>query len=187
MPIFEVRRGILGALIGGQWLPVSIRGGAVDGDEIEAGGNGEPVGDPVADDGEQSELDRVRSDLAGAEARLAEAEAARAAAEATAEQAAADAETARAQAQAAQLEAHRAGLLREHADIVPELVGGSTVEELAASVESSRAVYQRIRAQVEADVQAATVPAGAPPRPTPAERASTGSSLDKIVAGLQAR
>jgi hypothetical protein len=67
----------------------------------------------------------------------------------------AEAQAAATQAQALALEAQRGRLLAEHAGtIVPELVTGSTPEELAASIETAKGAYHTIANQVRASLQA---------------------------------
>jgi len=56
--------------------------------------------------------------------------------------------------------------LRAHPDVVPELVGGSSVAEIVASVEPARAAYQRVAGAVSSRVpvpEAPVVPAGNAP------------------------
>lgn len=86
------------------------------------------------------------------------------------------------------LQAHRRALLAEHAgQVVPELVAGSTADELETSVEGARAAYARIAESVTAQIQAQRpplppMPAGASPRsePNPEEL----SPIAKITAAL---
>jgi hypothetical protein len=52
-------------------------------------------------------------------------------------------------------------VLRAHPDVVPELVAGSTLGELMASVEPARAAYRRVAETVSAPPR---VPAGDTPR-----------------------
>ena len=48
--------------------------------------------------------------------------------------------------------------LRAHPDVVPELVGGSSVAEIVASVEPARAAYQRVAGAVSSRVTVTEVP-----------------------------
>jgi hypothetical protein len=66
------------------------------------------------------------------------------------------------QAQAALLEAHRARLLAEHAgQVVPELVQGSTVEELTRSVDAAKLAHARIAESIRQQAAAAVSPGNA--------------------------
>lgn len=66
------------------------------------------------------------------------------------------------QAQAALLEAHRARLLAEHAgQVVPELVQGTSVEDLSKSVEAAKAAHARIAESVRQQAAASVSPGNA--------------------------
>ncbi len=68
-------------------------------------------------------------------------------------------------AQQERLDTHRRALLAEHAgQVVDELVMGSTVEELEASVERARAAYARVAESARRELGATVVPVGASPR-----------------------
>jgi hypothetical protein len=66
------------------------------------------------------------------------------------------------QAQAALLEAHRARLLAEHAgQLVPELVQGTSVDELTKSVEAAKLAHARIAESIRQQAAAAVSPGNA--------------------------
>ena len=88
------------------------------------------------------------------------------------------------EARAMGLEAHRRALLAENAGmVVPELVAGSTVQELEGSVEVARRAFETARAAVLADVSAISVPAGNPVRQGLSIEGM--SPLQKIAHGLR--
>ncbi len=88
------------------------------------------------------------------------------------------------QALARELASHRRALLAENAGrIVPELVAGSTAEELEASVEIARSAFEAARAATLAAVAATPVPAGNPVRQSPSVEGM--SPLEKIAYGLK--
>ena len=100
-------------------------------------------------------------------------------------QAAAAHEATAQQAQAALLEAHRARLLAEHAgQVVPELVQGTTVEDLTRSVEAAKAAHARIAESIRQQAAASVSPGNA---------ARTGPDLgalspqEKIAYALRSR
>jgi multidrug resistance efflux pump len=62
---------------------------------------------------------------------------------------------------------YRDALLATAPGVPEEMVKGETVEELDASLEQARGLVARIRQDLEADVAAKSVPAGAPPRTAP--------------------
>ncbi len=70
-----------------------------------------------------------------------------------------------------------------HPELPPDLIHGNTMEELAASVESARALVEQVRAALEAEKPAVRIPAGAPVDSGP--DLSGLSSRDKIAAGIQ--
>ncbi len=64
-----------------------------------------------------------------------------------------------------------------------EVISGSTVEEIDASVHKATAIAEAVKKSLEAHSRDARVPAGAPPRTQlPLE---TLSPRDKIIAGIQ--
>lgn len=80
------------------------------------------------------------------------------------------------------LDAIRDLVLRAHPDVVPELIGGDTVEALLASVEPARVAWQRLADRIGAPVTVPPVPAGGePPVAIDPDRLSTG---EKIRRGL---
>ena len=82
------------------------------------------------------------------------------------------------------LEAHRRALLAENSGmVVPELVAGSTVQELEGSVEVARRAFETARAAVLADASAISVPAGNPVRQGLSIEGM--SPLQKIAHGLR--
>ncbi len=81
------------------------------------------------------------------------------------------------------LESHRWALLAENAGkVVPELVAGSTVEELERSVEVARSAFETARAAL-AEMAATQVSAGNPVRRDPSVEAM--SPMEKIAYGLK--
>jgi hypothetical protein len=99
-----------------------------------------------------SELERLRGELAGAKAR--------------------------------HLEAHRRALLAENAGkIVPELVIGSTIDELDRSVEVARQAFDAAKAAAIAELAAQQIPAGNPIRQGP--NLEGMSPFEKIAYGLK--
>jgi hypothetical protein len=78
-------------------------------------------------------------------------------------------------------QALRATLAAAHPDTVPELIGGETVGEMIASLETAKAAYQRT---VERTKAALPVAAGGGGRPVGVD-ARTLSPLAKISMGLK--
>ncbi len=88
------------------------------------------------------------------------------------------------EARAQGLAAHRRALLAENAGrVVPELVTGSTVQELEESVEVARRAYDAVRTAALAEMVSAPVPAGNPVRQGLSVEGL--SSLEKIAYGLK--
>lgn len=58
-------------------------------------------------------------------------------------------------------------VVRSEPALPPELIAGDTIEAIDASVEEARTLTGRVRTHIEAQSQAARVPAGAPPRAAP--------------------
>lgn len=82
------------------------------------------------------------------------------------------------------LEAHRRALLADNAGgIVPELVAGTTVEELDRSVEVARAAFETAKQAAIREFSANQVPAGNPTRQSPGIEGM--SPLEKIAYGLR--
>jgi hypothetical protein len=83
------------------------------------------------------------------------------------------------------LETVRALILRAHPDVVPELVTGTTVAELTASIEPAHAAYERIAGrQSPATGNPPAVPAGGA---TAVIDPATLPTTEKIRRGLAAR
>ena len=88
------------------------------------------------------------------------------------------------EARARGLESHRRALLAENAGrIVPELVRGSTVEELEQSLEVARRAFDAARAAALAEIVTGQIPAGNPLRQAPNVEAM--SPMEKIAYGLR--
>lgn len=83
-----------------------------------------------------------------------------------------------------ELAAVRELVLRAHPDVVPELVAGSSVGELVASVEAAREAYRRVADAVGAPAPP-RVPAGDAPRV--AVDAELLPAAEKIRRGLASR
>lgn len=82
-------------------------------------------------------------------------------------------------------ERYRDLVVRTEPQLPAELIAGDDVDAVDASVEAARAVVGRVRSHIEAQAQAARVPAGAPPRSGPDLSAMTPEQ--KIRHGLAAR
>ena len=75
--------------------------------------------------------------------------------------------------------------LRAEPELPAEMIAGDTVEAIDASIVTAREVVTRVRSHIEAQAQAARVPAGAPQR---GERDLSGlSPQQKIRFGLEQR
>ncbi len=61
----------------------------------------------------------------------------------------------------AQLEAVREVVLRAHPNVVPELVTGTSIGDLLASIEPAEAAYAAIAARMASELPPVQVPAGA--------------------------
>lgn len=89
-----------------------------------------------------------------------------------------------AEARARALASHRRALLAENAGrVVPELVTGSTAEEMEASLEIARRAFETVRAATMAEMASTPVPAGNPPRQGAVLEGM--SSMEKIAYGLK--
>jgi hypothetical protein len=87
-------------------------------------------------------------------------------------------------ARAGWLESHRRALLAENAGrLVPELVAGTTQEELDRSVEVARSAFDAARSAALAEIAATSVPAGNPVRQGP--NLESMSPMEKIAHGLK--
>jgi chromosome segregation ATPase len=82
-------------------------------------------------------------------------------------------------------ERYRDLVVRTDPALPAELIAGETVDDVDASVEAARAMVSRVRSHIEAQAQAARVPAGAPPRAAPDVGAL--SPEQKIRYGLSRR
>ncbi len=82
------------------------------------------------------------------------------------------------------LEAYRRALLAENAGrVIPELVGGSTEEEMERSLEVARRAFEAARVAALAEVASTPVPAGNPVRQGPSIEGM--SPMQKIAFGLR--
>ena len=82
------------------------------------------------------------------------------------------------------LESHRRALLAENAGkIVPELVAGSSIEDLDRSVEVARSAFETARAAALAEMAATQLPAGNPVRRELGVEVM--SPMEKIAYGLK--
>ncbi|MBI4494779.1 MAG: hypothetical protein HY690_18540 [Chloroflexi bacterium] len=82
------------------------------------------------------------------------------------------------------VEHFRRALLAEHAgQVVPELVAGTTAEELVASVETARAAFQRAAEAARRQLQEQRVPAGNAARSS--DDLATLAPMAKIAYGLR--
>jgi len=77
----------------------------------------------------------------------------------------------------------RDALRLAHPELPPDLIRGSTVKELAASVASAMALVEQVRAALQSERAAIRIPAGAPVDSGP--DLSGLSSRDKIAAGVR--
>jgi hypothetical protein len=81
----------------------------------------------------------------------------------------------------AERETLRATLAAAHPDVIPELIGGETVGEIVASLETARAAYRRT---IERTQAATPVAAGGGGRPVAVDVTKL-SPLAKIAMGLK--
>lgn len=79
---------------------------------------------------------------------------------------------------------YRAAVLAGTPGVPQELIKGSTVEEIDASLELARRIVSRVREHLEAEATARSVPAGSPPR-TAADL--SGLSAEEKIAYALAR
>jgi phage-related minor tail protein len=77
---------------------------------------------------------------------------------------------------------YKARITESNPEIPAELIDGDTIEDVDSSLERARAIIQKIREGLEADIKMVRVPAGAPPR-APIDL-STLSPLEKIQYGI---
>jgi len=79
-------------------------------------------------------------------------------------------------------------LRAEHPDALAELIAGSTVQEVEASVEVAKAAYTRALEAARRELAGQSTPAGNPPREAADAAAVEGlSPIGKIAAGIGAR
>ena len=76
-------------------------------------------------------------------------------------------------------------VVRNEPSLPPDLIAGDTVDDVDASLTAARSVAERVREHAETRAQAASMPAGAPPRSGPDLRALTPEQ--KISYGLAQR
>ena len=76
------------------------------------------------------------------------------------------------------INAYREVLLTANQNIPQELITGTTIDELNASVEKAATLVSQVRESIEAEIAAGRVPAGAPPR-TPQDLSAL-SAREKI-------
>jgi len=80
---------------------------------------------------------------------------------------------------------YRQSVVGSNPQIPEDLIQGSTIEEIEASLVKAKSLVEKVKAGIEAQAQAATVPAGAPARTsTPPEGLS---SREKIRFALEKR
>ena len=77
----------------------------------------------------------------------------------------------------------REALRLAHPGLPPDLISGETVQDLNASVDAAKALVDQVRAALNAEREAARVPAGAPVNPGLDMEGL--SSRDKIAAGVR--
>jgi hypothetical protein len=77
---------------------------------------------------------------------------------------------------------YRQMLISNNPDILPELIGGESIEALDRSLSTGRELTEKIKKQLEKQMAAERIPSGAPTR-TPPDTENL-SSHEKIVYGL---
>jgi len=78
---------------------------------------------------------------------------------------------------------YQALIVQTNPEIPAELIKGNTVAELEASLASGKAIVQKVKANLDAQAQAAPIPAGAPPRQ--GIDLSSLSPQEKIIEGMK--
>ncbi len=63
--------------------------------------------------------------------------------------------------------AYRELVVQANPGVLAEMITGSTIEEVNASLESARALTEKVRRGIEAEAARTRIPAGAPPRTPP--------------------
>jgi hypothetical protein len=77
---------------------------------------------------------------------------------------------------------YRQMLISNNPDILPELIGGESIEALDRSLTTGRELTEKVKKQLEKQMAAERIPGGAPARTPP--DTSNLSSHEKIVYGL---
>jgi hypothetical protein len=77
---------------------------------------------------------------------------------------------------------YQALLVQTNPEIPADLIKGSTVAEIDASLASAKTIVQKVKESIEAQDKATPIPAGAPPRQAP--DLESLSATEKIKAGL---
>ena len=78
---------------------------------------------------------------------------------------------------------YRQMLISNNPDILPELIGGESIEALDRSLTTGRELTEKVKKQLEKQMAAERIPGGAPARTPP--DTSNLSSHEKIVYGLE--
>ena len=80
---------------------------------------------------------------------------------------------------------YQALIVQTNPEIPAELIVGNTIAELEASLARGKSIVQKVKANLDAQAQAAPIPAGAPPRQ--GIDLSSLSPQEKIIEGLKQR
>lgn len=78
--------------------------------------------------------------------------------------------------------AYKSLLISSNPAVPPEMISGNSIKEIDASLENAVSLVSKVRLAVEAEITAGKVPAGAPPRSSPAME--NLSPREKIQYGL---
>lgn len=81
------------------------------------------------------------------------------------------------------IDTYRQAVVKANPNIPDDLIAGSTIEEVHASVDKARTLVEKIKASIAAQTQSTPVPAGAPPRTGVEVEAM--SPVEKIKYGLR--
>jgi uncharacterized coiled-coil protein SlyX len=65
------------------------------------------------------------------------------------------------------VEAYRAQVIKANPAVPAELISGESVEEIDKSLANAKVLVDRVRQELESEIAAAKIPAGAPPRTPP--------------------
>ena len=143
-------------------------GSQLTGEQREHGETGQAIGGQDERIGElESQLEQARSELAGRQDELDNAWVEM---------------TALREAKDEAVSGYRDALRLAHPELPPDLIRGETPEELAASVEATKALVEKVRSALRSEKDAARIPAGAPVSSGPD---LTGlSPREKIAAGI---